>query len=187
MIRRPPRSTLVPYTTLFRSAGGPRRAARAGAAAARPVDRAGRAPRRLREDPPRPHRRRSPCTAGAPAPAIREQSRRSRHSRAVPRVLALLQPRESGRNSVRVGLSGPAGDAAGRRPPVRGTTGLRVGDWSGWTPPRTTTPLPAPARAGRRTWSSPRSTPVTEAAPAATPRRRGNGCRRSEERRVGKE
>src|SRR5687768_17633554 len=37
MIRRPPRSTLFPYTTLFRSrsrgcAGSPRRAARAGAA-----------------------------------------------------------------------------------------------------------------------------------------------------------
>src|SRR3712207_6942142 len=28
MIRRPPRSTLFPYTTLFRSPGGPRRARR---------------------------------------------------------------------------------------------------------------------------------------------------------------
>src|SRR3712207_8735295 len=33
MIRRPPRSTLFPYTTLFRSRGGPaRRASRAGGA-----------------------------------------------------------------------------------------------------------------------------------------------------------
>src|SRR6266542_2749075 len=31
MIRRPPRSTLFPYTTLFRSAGGPRREAADGA------------------------------------------------------------------------------------------------------------------------------------------------------------
>src|SRR3712207_8296113 len=31
MIRRPPRSTLFPYTTLFRSAGGPDRAAPAAA------------------------------------------------------------------------------------------------------------------------------------------------------------
>src|SRR3712207_7838776 len=38
MIRRPPRSTLFPYTTLFRS-GGPRRAGRAG----RPADRPGAA------------------------------------------------------------------------------------------------------------------------------------------------
>src|SRR2546430_13401250 len=31
MIRRPPRSTLFPYTTLFRSVGGPARRARADA------------------------------------------------------------------------------------------------------------------------------------------------------------
>src|SRR5256885_9745892 len=35
MIRRPPRSTLFPYTTLFRSAGATRAAAAEGAAAAR--------------------------------------------------------------------------------------------------------------------------------------------------------
>src|SRR3712207_7321333 len=33
MIRRPPRSTLFPYTTLFRSRGGERAQVRAGAAA----------------------------------------------------------------------------------------------------------------------------------------------------------
>src|SRR2546426_8164808 len=33
MIRRPPRSTLFPYTTLFRSSGGPEAHALAGAAA----------------------------------------------------------------------------------------------------------------------------------------------------------
>src|SRR3989454_5074918 len=37
MIRRPPRSTLFPYTTLFRSSrGNPRRGARAAAAPLRP-------------------------------------------------------------------------------------------------------------------------------------------------------
>src|SRR2546427_7079815 len=36
MIRRPPRSTLFPYTTLFRSAGRRRPAARRAAAASRP-------------------------------------------------------------------------------------------------------------------------------------------------------
>src|SRR3712207_7655279 len=41
MIRRPPRSTLFPYTTLFRSGGG-----RAAGAVARPGDGPGRAARR---------------------------------------------------------------------------------------------------------------------------------------------
>src|SRR3712207_7166233 len=44
MIRRPPRSTLFPYTTLFRSAGAGaagRRAARGGAVVPRPHARAG--------------------------------------------------------------------------------------------------------------------------------------------------
>src|SRR2546425_3697670 len=40
MIRRPPRSTLFPYTTLFRSEG-PRRAPRAPGARAPPVARSG--------------------------------------------------------------------------------------------------------------------------------------------------
>src|SRR3989441_9729788 len=46
MIRRPPRSTLFPYTTLFRS----RRAARAGGAAGGPgrAERAARTPRAVR-------------------------------------------------------------------------------------------------------------------------------------------
>src|SRR5256885_11067051 len=41
MIRRPPRSTLFPYTTLFRSGGRPRGARRVGDPG---VDRAGAAP-----------------------------------------------------------------------------------------------------------------------------------------------
>src|SRR3712207_7394178 len=36
MIRRPPRSTLFPYTTLFRSSAAPRKPWRASVAAARP-------------------------------------------------------------------------------------------------------------------------------------------------------
>src|SRR5467141_4558656 len=40
MIRRPPRSTLFPYTTLFRS-GGPPTAVRAPLSPANPTDRAG--------------------------------------------------------------------------------------------------------------------------------------------------
>src|SRR3712207_8601104 len=58
MIRRPPRSTLFPYTTLFRSARVPRRARRAGR---------GRSPARARRPPApdararaRPQRRRAP-------------------------------------------------------------------------------------------------------------------------------
>src|SRR3712207_6951666 len=54
MIRRPPRSTLFPYTTLFRSAGVPRpapaqdRLARPGHARRRPVPPGARAPARQR-------------------------------------------------------------------------------------------------------------------------------------------
>src|SRR3712207_7523280 len=40
MIRRPPRSTLFPYTTLFRSGGGPRPLGEVGIAADDPVQRA---------------------------------------------------------------------------------------------------------------------------------------------------
>src|SRR2546428_9266712 len=42
MIRRPPRSTLFPYTTLFRSAPGPRGARGRAAPGPRPRDRASR-------------------------------------------------------------------------------------------------------------------------------------------------
>src|SRR2546427_9498722 len=55
MIRRPPRSTLFPYTTLFRSGDGPR-GAPGGAAHRRPLGRGPRLPRaddRLRERPGR--------------------------------------------------------------------------------------------------------------------------------------
>src|SRR5256886_10873721 len=50
MIRRPPRSTLFPYTTLFRSRGsGRRRAAYGGASSSAPLDRvAEREPEQLR-------------------------------------------------------------------------------------------------------------------------------------------
>src|SRR5436190_16075181 len=46
MIRRPPRSTLFPYTTLFRSSGGP--AAASPARRARPSSGSRRSPRRRR-------------------------------------------------------------------------------------------------------------------------------------------
>src|SRR3712207_7069688 len=72
MIRRPPRSTLFPYTTLFRSAHGerqldarPREPARERALRARPPEGApGRAPRRLglgdvRQRPRAAHARRA--------------------------------------------------------------------------------------------------------------------------------
>src|SRR3712207_8057872 len=49
MIRRPPRSTLFPYTTLFRSAAERARALRAPARAGTHVDRGGRAGRGLRQ------------------------------------------------------------------------------------------------------------------------------------------
>src|SRR3712207_7310046 len=42
MIRRPPRSTLFPYTTLFRSAGSARPRLRSGGARGREGDRPGR-------------------------------------------------------------------------------------------------------------------------------------------------
>src|SRR6185369_17852112 len=51
MIRRPPRSTLFPYTTLFRSGAGPRRAARSPTPRRPP--RPGRASRRRRRPAPR--------------------------------------------------------------------------------------------------------------------------------------
>src|SRR3712207_7924063 len=44
MIRRPPRSTLFPYTTLFRSAAGPAGAAAAAARGGRPVRAGAQAP-----------------------------------------------------------------------------------------------------------------------------------------------
>src|SRR5690349_22392258 len=47
MIRRPPRSTLFPYTTLFRSASGGDGRVRAARVAARAVDRAGAQPELL--------------------------------------------------------------------------------------------------------------------------------------------
>src|SRR3712207_8408565 len=64
MIRRPPRSTLFPYTTLFRSrAGGPGHRADSATAAAQ------RVPRR------RPRRRAGavPARVGAALPALRQE------------------------------------------------------------------------------------------------------------------
>src|SRR5260221_9395991 len=43
MIRRPPRSTLFPYTTLFRSRASARSVGRSGSAVGHPADRAGTA------------------------------------------------------------------------------------------------------------------------------------------------
>src|SRR5438552_13688069 len=57
MIRRPPRSTLFPYTTLFRS--------RAASSTATPLDRVGRAPV-TRPGPPRPQYTRPDGGRGGP-------------------------------------------------------------------------------------------------------------------------
>src|SRR3712207_7129766 len=51
MIRRPPRSTLFPYTTLFRSSAAPRRAAPVGAGPARKARRHPPPPADLRRAP----------------------------------------------------------------------------------------------------------------------------------------
>src|SRR3712207_8842229 len=53
MIRRPPRSTLFPYTTLFRSARAPEPPRPHGRGRVRPPHRL----RQRRQPPPRPHRR----------------------------------------------------------------------------------------------------------------------------------
>src|SRR5256884_8134080 len=80
MIRRPPRSTLFPYTTLFRSQGGRPHADGEGAAARRPLGRVllVRRDRRLdlhdeavapggHQNPPPPHRAEPAGAAAAPA------------------------------------------------------------------------------------------------------------------------
>src|SRR3712207_7792345 len=51
MIRRPPRSTLFPYTTLFRSGHGPRARGRERAGEGRCAAASGRAVNRERRDP----------------------------------------------------------------------------------------------------------------------------------------
>src|SRR5258708_21494503 len=66
MIRRPPRSTLFPYTTLFRSALLGWAAAAAGCELRTGVD----APVPLRERSARPGRRRLRLHAGVPQPAV---------------------------------------------------------------------------------------------------------------------
>src|SRR5688572_32709343 len=56
MIRRPPRSTLFPYTTLFRSAAADRRAVAAGKAPLAAAARAARLPRTEAASAPRASR-----------------------------------------------------------------------------------------------------------------------------------
>src|SRR3712207_7163362 len=72
MIRRPPRSTLFPYTTLFRSGGGCRRAERGSGGGARGAGRRGRG-----VDPGLDARRRS---RGGGRPGRRRRRRRDRKS-----------------------------------------------------------------------------------------------------------
>src|SRR3712207_9203538 len=61
MIRRPPRSTLFPYTTLFRSVDGRRLDVRRGHAVGRRPDRP--VHRRVREHGQAPRGRHRPCAA----------------------------------------------------------------------------------------------------------------------------
>src|SRR3712207_8515670 len=80
MIRRPPRSTLFPYTTLFRSAGASAVSALAPLAALRRApprlaSAAGR--RRDRAAPPRPRHEPRPLPARAPAAAGRSEEHTS--------------------------------------------------------------------------------------------------------------
>src|SRR2546430_5855401 len=89
MIRRPPRSTLFPYTTLFRSAEVGRGAAPELLRHPVPVD-AGRPARAGAGDPLRPRRgRRAPRRAGAPRVGGRHVRRRRR---VAPAAAALLPP-----------------------------------------------------------------------------------------------
>src|SRR3712207_6094661 len=95
MIRRPPRSTLFPYTTLFRSDRGPRR---------RPLEK-------------RPERRRDPardlrCPAHTPllrAALLRRDSRGPRHHHTCGQEPALPRPEHDGREAPggRAGMSSP--------------------------------------------------------------------------------
>src|SRR6266540_7146101 len=100
MIRRPPRSTLFPYTTLFRSARG------AGALCSRLVraDRSGE---------------------GGPAGVLRRPWRpTSRRTRAAERISAALRARPGchGRAARRYGVRRPGAGAADRRTVTTSTT-----------------------------------------------------------------
>src|SRR3712207_8950580 len=76
MIRRPPRSTLFPYTTLFRSSSTPSGRARATGT----VGRGRRACRRRARGPAPPPRRASPCRPSPPCPRRRGPSLPHRRS-----------------------------------------------------------------------------------------------------------
>src|SRR2546421_6146306 len=71
MIRRPPRSTLFPYTTLFRSRASPPPRARGGVPGAGAPPRSGRAIRRVAL---RARGERLGAGAGGPGPAADERS-----------------------------------------------------------------------------------------------------------------
>src|SRR5687768_17796677 len=81
MLRRPPRSTLFPYTTLFRSSDGLRRSSRAAAGPKPTADY--KAPgRRMGEEWPSPDRIGHPGSEGAAiVPQEQEQKRTQRKGR----------------------------------------------------------------------------------------------------------
>src|SRR5256886_9927006 len=97
MIRRPPRSTLFPYTTLFRSAGGG--ASRGLRRAARLCDREGRRPSGLHG----PRRRRPGGAQDRPARPARAASRRRRPQGQRP-MAAGVRPGMSGSRVRSVGV-----------------------------------------------------------------------------------
>src|SRR3989449_2290150 len=87
MIRRPPRSTLFPYTTLFRSHLGASAGARTGGRSDRPGDDRGRvragAPRaRPREEAPQENRRGPAPDRGGQLRLLRGDGRSDRHPQA---------------------------------------------------------------------------------------------------------
>src|SRR2546421_12094908 len=97
MIRRPPRSTLFPYTTLFRSRASPPPRARGGVPGAGAPPRSGRAIRRVAL---RARGERLGAGAGGPGPAAdepaaataRERARVGRHRAPLDRAAPALRP-----------------------------------------------------------------------------------------------
>src|SRR2546422_9264320 len=121
MIRRPPRSTLFPYTTLFRSPGraegaGRRPRGRGGAGAHRPQERAVAAA--AVQEPGRPRLPRVALRRGVG----RLQPRRGARPR--PRGRRVLQARQHRLQAERTGACGPAvAQGAGAQPQARARQG----------------------------------------------------------------
>src|SRR6267143_2537969 len=132
MIRRPPRSTLFPYTTLFRSArrdGRPRRRALRAAGVRRHVARALRVPRGRAAARCRANRRRA-RGAGRRCPRAARARRRRRRAGRRPRAPRRGRgtPRATRRCRARARARALLGRAAGRGPrsPLRAPRGVKV-------------------------------------------------------------